>query len=365
MHHNALLSMSCAAFCSHLFVTQCLPAQQLIVAGNLGSNSGVLSTVDTAPPWPVMPAVATTGADTVVRAFGDRLMVLGRQNRTVQWRQLPGMALARSYAIPQVSAPRDIVQVGPRMALITDHDAAHLWWLDLKTGALTVGQDLTPYADPDGSPDAMMMEVDGDRVYVQLQRYDRNNFVEYGAELAVLAPGFNPNPPVILLHTIDLQGLRPDYRMQRNAAGDRLWISTPGVDGDWGGFAPTGIEEVDLNTGTSLGFMMNELQFGADLGPFVMVNDHKGFAIAHTSIVASTHLRVFDRNVGQLAELHVSINGRLDTIAFAAKRRQIFYPVPGFALGTGGVLVFDADLNTQLSGLLGVGGDPFDMIVAQ
>ena len=365
MQHSPLLSVSCALFSAHLLVTECLPAQQLIVAANTGSSTGVLSTVATPPPWAVAPAVAPSGADTVVRAFGNRLLVLGRQNRTVELRLLPSLALARTYAIPQVSAPRDIVQVGSRMALITDHDAAHLWWLDLKTGALTVGQDLSAYADRDGSPDAMMMEVDGDRVYVQLQRYDRNNFVEHGAVLAILAPGFNPDPPVILLDTIALQGLRPDYRMQRNAAGNRLWISTPGVNDDWGGFAPTGIEEVDLNTSTSLGFMMTELQFGADLGPFVMVSDTKGFAVAHTSIVASTHLRVFDRYIGPPVELYVAISGRLDTIAFDAVRRQVFFPVPGVGVGSGSVLVFDADLNTQLSGLLAVGGNPFDMVVAQ
>jgi hypothetical protein len=276
------------------------------------------------------------------------------------------LKLVREYSLDHVTAPRDVAVVTPGMALISDHDATHLWWLDLATGALSVGADLSPYADGDGLPDVAMMEVVGGRVYVQMQRYDRTTYTEHGGKLAVLAPGFSPVPPVILENVIDLQGVRPDYRMQANTAGTRLWVSCPGVDNDWG-FPGRGIEEVSLATGQSLGFVITEDQFGADLGGFVMVDDDKGFAICHTSIIASTHFRVFHRAVGQIAELTMS-PGRVESIAFDRVRRQVFCPVPQGGWGgstPGGVLVFDADSNAQLSGLIGVGGDPFDMVVVQ
>lgn len=365
MRNTLLLSAMTLAFLGQTAAAQIHPSHQVIIATNQGSNAGVLSVVETASPWPAIPGAARASHDSIVRVFNGQLYVLGRDTRTVSVHALPSLKLLQKFRIPCVAAPRDLAMVGSRMVLISDHDSAHLWWLDTKTGVCSIGQDLSAYADPDHLPDVAMMEVVGQRVYVQMQRYDRNAYVEYGAKLAVLAPGFNPNPPVILESVIDLQGLRPDYRMQLNAAGSKLWISTPGVDNDWGGFAPTGIEEVDLNTGQSLGFVITELQFGADLGPFVMIDDNKGFAIAHTSIVASTHLRVFDRMVGQIAELYVSINGRLDTIAYDRVRRQIICPVPQGGTPSGGVLFFDADNNQQLSSPIAVGGDPFDLIVVQ
>ena len=148
-----------------------------------------------------------------------------------------------------------------------------------------------------------------------------------------------------------------------NAAGTRLWLSAPGVDNDWG--AGRGIEEVDLATGQSLGFVITEDKFGADLSAFVMIDDDKGFAICHTSIIASTHLRVFDRHVGQIEEPYMSPHGRLESIAYDRVRRQIFFPEPQHAGFLGGVLVFDADSHQQLSSPIDVGGDPFDMIVVQ
>lgn len=364
MNPTPLLSALALAICCSAFAIQPAPSRQLFVATNVTSTTGAISLVDTAPPWAATPLAAPASTDSIVHTFNGQLYVLGRTDRTVEVRALPGLGLLQQFSIPQVVAPRDLVMVGPTMALISDHDSRHLWWLDTTTGVVTAGQNLGAYADADHLPDVSMMEVVGMRVYVQMQRYDRNNYTEHGAMLAVLAPGFNPNPPVILESVIDLKGLRPEYRMQTSKGGDRLWVSCAGVDGDWGGYEPTGIEEVDLVAGQTMGFVLTEFQCGADLGPFVMVDDDKGFAIAHTSIVASTHLRVFHRAVGQLAELHVSINGRVDTIAFDDKRREIFYPVPDGGGIAGGVLVFDADTNAQLSpSPIGVGGNPFNMIV--
>jgi len=364
MLQTPLLSALALAICCSAFAFQPAPSRNLFVATNLSSTTGAISVVDTAPPWAATPLAATASPDSIVHVFNGQLYVLGRHDRTVQVRALPGLGLIQQFSIPQVIAPRDLAMVGPTMALISDHDSAHVWWLDTATGVVSVGQDLSAYADADRLPDVSMMEVVGMRVYLQMQRYDRNAYTEHGAMLAVLAPGFNPNPPVILESVIELKGLRPEYRMQLSKGGDRLWVSCAGVDNDWGGWVPTGIEEVDLNAGRTMGFVLTEFQCGADLGPYVMVDDDKGFAIAHTSIVASTHLRVFRRGMGQLAELHVSINGRVDTIAFDDARRQVFYPVPDGGGIAGGVLVFDADTDVQLSPApIGVGGNPFDMIV--
>ncbi|MBL8858773.1 MAG: hypothetical protein JNL28_09725 [Planctomycetes bacterium] len=364
MRNLPLLLAFTLAICCQIANAQIHPSHQVIVATNVGQADGVLSVVETASPFPSTPAAARSSHDAIVHVFNGQLYVLGRHKRIVQIRALPSLKLLQQIHIEKVKAPRDLLMVGPRMALISDYDSKHLWWLDTYSDVIVPGQSLAQYSDPDGFPDLSMMIAVGQKVYVQMQRFDRNTFTYYGAKLAVLAPGFNPDPPVILESVIDLQGVRPDYHMQTNAAGNKLWVSAPGVDGDWGGWVNTGIEEVDLNLGQSIGFVIREFNFGADIGPFVMIDDNKGFAIAHTSIVASTHLRVFDR-MGQIAELHVSTNGRLDSIAYDRVRRQIFYPIPQGSNPSGGVLIFDADNHQQSSGFIPVGGEPFDMVVVQ
>lgn len=340
------------------------PSHQVLVAVNHDTADGALSVFESASPWPSAPRVDKLSRNSIVHAFYGQVYVLGVDDRVVEVRELPSLKLLDSFSIWQVQAPRDLVMAGSRMALISDHDSAHLWWLDTWTGDVTEGPDLSFYADKDRYPDVTRMALVGQHVYVQMQRYDRTDgYTEYGAKLAVLGPAFNPMQPMVVEDVLDLQGTRPDYRMQANPAQTKLWLSAPGVDNDWFN-CNRGIEEVDLVARASLGFVIIESQFGGDLGGFAMVDNDKGFAIVHTSIVASTHLRVFERPVGQLAELHMSF-GRLETLAFDSVRRQIFYPEPQSGYSAGGVLVFDADNNTQLSGLIDVGGDPVDMFVVQ
>ncbi len=341
------------------------PSHQVIATVESSWNQGALSYFESASPWPASPEVDKLSVNSIPHEFFGQLYVLECDERVVQVRELPSLKLLDALKISAVAAPRDLVMVGSRMALISDHDSDHLWWLDTWTGDLAQGPSLRDHADADGYPDVTRMALVGQDVYVQMQRYDRANpNIEYGARLAVLGPAFNPLEPAVLVGSIDLQGFRPDHRMQANAAGDKLWLSAPGLNDDWGWY-DRGIEEVDLINGVSLGFVMTETHFGGDLGGFVMVDDNKGFAIVHTSIVASTHLRVFERNVGQLAELHVAF-GRLECIAHDRVRRQIFFPVPhGGPSAPGGVLVFSADTHQQLSGLIELGGGPRELIVVQ
>lgn len=337
------------------------PTRHLIVASNPDAGGGALSRVETAAPWPVTSAGAI-GRDSVVHVFGGLVYVLGRADKTVQVRTLPGLALLQQFSIGEVGAPRDLAMVGSTTALISDHDGKNLWWLDTTTGTVKPGEDLGALS-LDGNPDATRMLVDGSRVYVQLQNYDRATNAEHGARIAVLAPGINPEPPVILESVIDLQGIRPDHPM-RITKGGRLQVSAPGVVGDWSSAMPKGIEEVDLAAGISLGFLLTEEDCGADLGPFAMVEDEYGFAIGHTSIGASTHLYAFERR-RQLAELHSTVTGIHDVIAFDATTRTVFYPV-GAVLGSpGGVLAFHADTWAQLSAsTIETAGAPFSMVVA-
>jgi hypothetical protein len=370
MHKSLLLTALIVAGASQSASAQIHPSHQVVVAVNeFQWSGGALSAFETATPWPASPDIDVSSRNSIVHAFYGQLYVLGIDDHVVDLRALPSLKLVQSFSISDVVAPRDLVMVGSRMALISDHDSAHLWWLDTWTGDVKPGPDLSAYADGDRLPDVTRMLLVGQHVFVQMQRYDRDdNFSEQGAKLAVLGPAFNPLEPAVLEDVIDLSGTRPDHRMHTNAAGTLLWVSAAGVPNDWWNL-DRGIEEIDLATRTSIGFVITEDEFGGDLGGFVMLDDDKGFAMVHTSIIASTHLRVFNRNVGQIAELHMYA-GHIDVIALDRVRRQVLYPVienglPSNPNPSGGVMIWDADNNTQLSGFIDLGGQPHDLCVIQ
>jgi hypothetical protein len=339
-------------------------AEQLVAAVNQGSTKGALSALESAPPWQTRPELDALSRDSIVHEFHGDLYALGRADKVLEVRALPSLKLLATFDLRKIGAPRDVVVLHPGLGLVSDNDSAHLWWVDLVTGDVWPGPDLSAYSDADGLPEIERMHLAGQHVYVQMQRFDRNNYyTEYGAKLAVLGPAFNPQEPLVLEDVIDLQGVRPNYRMQVNAAGDRLWVSAPGVDNDWGEWN-RGLEEIDLNQRVSLGFVIAEEDFTADLSAFVMVDDDRGYAIVHTSIVASTHLRVFERGGSYINEIHMAF-GRLETIAFDPAQRQIFFPEPENGAFAGGVRIFDADGEYDLSGPIDLAGEPFDLIVAQ
>ncbi len=336
-------------------------SSHLVVSVNHGAFDGALSLLDSAPPWSASPDAGAVGPDAVVHVFHGELYVLSRRDRVLEIFDPRSLKVLDTLDLGAVSAPRDVVIVRPGLGLISDNDSTHLWWIDTSKGDIWPGPDLSAHADPDGLPDIERMLLAGAHVYVQMQRFDRNDhFTEYGAKLAVLGPAANPSEPLALEDVIDLQGIRPNYRMQVSAAGDRLWVSAPGVDNDWG-YCDCGLEEVDLVHRVSLGLLLAEDDISADLSAFVMVDRDKGFAIVHTSIVASTHLRVFDRG-GGANEIHMAF-GRLETIAFDPLYRQIFFPEPDSGAFRGGVRIFDSDGDFELSGRIELGGAPFDMVV--
>ncbi|MGE3173877.1 MAG: YncE family protein [Planctomycetota bacterium] len=355
------LSLAFLLVASPALTAQILAPARVIVSVNTSETSGSLALVDVAPPWNTTIGVAETGARTVVRSYFGRVYAVDPAGCITVF-DAATMAELQKFATPDGTTPIDIVVPHRDRAVVTDRSGTALLVLDLQRGVFTTGPDLRALADDDGNPDMARMLQVGNRIYVQVQRTDREG-VSQGSLLAVL--GVYPNPAsrqvVWFDSVIQLNGRRPDHAMQADANGSRLWVSAPGVrrDDDSG---VTGIEEIDLTTGTSLGFVFSELVLTADLGGFVMVDDDRGFAIGHTTFFASTHLHVFHRRYGHGGELHAG-GGSMESLAFDATTRQVFYP--RLDIGDGCVQVWDADTAQPLSGLLPVGGVPFDLLVVR
>jgi hypothetical protein len=87
--------------------------------------------------------------------------------------------------------PRDIAVVDASRAYESRYDSRWLLVVDPSTGAPTDSIDLGEFADADGLPEAAWMELDGSRLFVQVQRVDRlaSGTTVPPALLAVVAPG--------------------------------------------------------------------------------------------------------------------------------------------------------------------------------
>jgi hypothetical protein len=160
---------------------------------------------------------------------------------------------------------------------------------------------------------------------------------------------------------ISLMGLNPSLKMHLEADRRRLYVSTPGFFLDGTG----GIEEIDLDTLTSLGFVTSEAQLVGDLGAFLMVSAEKGYVIVHTDLLLSSHLVAFSRIDGShQGEIFVTLGVKVESLAFDPTTHQLFFPDP--APGAVGVRVFDTLTDGQLTlEPLNTGLPPWELIVAR
>lgn len=204
------------------------------------------------------------------------------------------------------------------------------------------------------------MERVGDRLFVQLQRLDQN---------------FDPVPPSLLavvdirtdslidaesltpgVQGIALLGTWPNHKMQAEREARRLYVSTPGPLLDGGG-----IEEIDLDTLESNGWITSEAQIGGDMTGFVLGSPDLGYVLTHTDWTLSSHLTAFSRVDGSHQGEKFVTFAQVDSLAFDRETGQLFFTDPN-----AGVRVFDAATGIQLTSTrLGNGVFPMDVLVAR
>lgn len=344
-------------------------AKRLIATVTDGA-SGSISTVDISPPYTPAFGINSTGPSSILRQFGNRIYLVDRASHKIDLLHPQSLQTIRSFDLGDPTLPMDVLELDRNSVLFSDYNSSDLKILDLRTGEIRQGLSLSGFSDQDGLPEAVMMEKVGSRIYVQLQRIDQNTNTDHGAMIAVVGLLTNDltSPGLRLVSSIRLAGKRPQFKMQVNKEKNILYVACPGVRLDH--FSNTGIEEVDLTLNMSLGFFITEEQLGGDMGPFAITAEDEGFCVFHTSIVASTHLARIRRGQS-LGELHSTIDGWADVIAYDQGSQQIFYGEPSIAQNglindkNGHMIVYDAQTGTQLSGLIGIGGMPYDFLIQQ
>jgi hypothetical protein len=331
------------------------------------SNSGSTDALDIISPWTATQNVEQVSRDAFVRHFYGLHYVVNRSEGTIQIIDPATFNTIRTISVGSKSMPHDVLVVAPDQAYVSRYDSTLLYEINPVTGSLRDTIDLGVFADTDGLPEMSMMALDGNHLFVQIQRIARNNsFISVSPSyLAVIDIRTNLlidiDPEIPGMQGIILTGSIPSFRMHVDKINRRLFVSTPGPRLDVSG----GIEEIDLDTMQSQGFVYSEAQAGVDLGGFVMISLNRGYVIGHTDIVASSHLGVFDRDSdapGQ-GEIYTSLWVHNDHLAYDATSDQLFYPdasaVPP------GIHVFDTLTNTRLTDHpVGTGSLPVDLVVA-
>jgi len=335
----------------------------------LGSNPGgsACDVLDLSAPWTATLDVEPVDGGATLRHFFGLHYVVHPDTATIQVIDPASFDTIRTFPVGAGSSPRDILVTAPDRAYVTRYESTLLYQVDPTTGAVTDTIDLAGFADRDGLPEMSMMALDGNRLFVQIQRIDRSSGTPVvPSQLAVVDIRTNAlidvDPSTPGIQGVILTGTVPSFRMQVDPVARRLYVSTPARRLDTSG----GIDEVDLDTLQSLGFVLSEDRLSVDLGGFVMITPDQGFAIGHTDIVASSHLGIFHRDPGVpgQGEIYTTLGAIVDTLAYDEATHQLFYPDP--TTSPPGIQVFDTLTGARLTTApVATTRPPADLVVAR
>jgi len=326
-------------------------------------QSGALVALDDRPPFAAA-ALAATDGGLRLRRFGRSLLALNTAASTVRLVPIGG-GTPRDYALPAGSEPQDVLVLpASPLAIVTRRQDPMLLELDLVTGALAEGVDLSPVG---GGREMLLgtMERDGTRLFVQVRVEPLpGDPTPPGGVLAVvdlaqhalvdvdpLAPG---------VQGIALQGAPPRGKMQILPGTRTLFVSTTDSLYD----ARGGIERVDLDLLASTGFALTEEAGGSDMGGFVMTAPDEGWYVFHTDFAPSTHLKHFTTAGGPDPgpEVVVFLGDTVDVLVHDPVRARVYLP-SGFAWTGAGLYAVDTRTLQPLGAPLDAGLAPHDVVV--
>jgi hypothetical protein len=305
------------------------------------------------------------GRDPVLHAAFGKLFVLSTADRAVHVVDPNAWEIERTFELNSGDDPVDLQVVSPDQAYITRRGAKQLLSLDLVSGTVQEGVDLSVFADGDGVPDqASILAYDG-RLFIQIQAINFDDPSSAGTpSLAVvdLSTGqiLDVDPSRDGLQAIELEGTFPKMKMQVVEETQKLLVSASGAFFDAGG-----IEVLDLGRLESDGLAIREADdmTGADLGAFVMVSPDHGYLVYSTDLLLSSHLHGFTLSGGvDPTELAVALDYFSPAVAYHAATDSVFFPVGGSI--ENGLHVFDAATGAQLNDrLIPTAGAPTDLVV--
>lgn len=299
-------------------------------------TTGILSVVDLDTRAVTRNVSAGVCSDVRLRWFGGFLYVINRScNNILVLDPSNGFGLVRQFSTGPGSNPSDIVLVSATKAYVPCYDLGTMLIVNPASGA-SLGQiSFAPYADADGIPEMDHAIRLGDRVFVTLQRLDRNNnYQPTGLSLAAVIDAttdaiVDVDPGTSGIQCIRLTGQNPFTSIAYDAATQRLLVACVGSFGALDG----GVEWIDPVTLRSDGYAITESALGGNLSDFTWNGAAHSYAVIsdpafNTGLVSwsstsGTRLAtIYGTNGFQLADADLDDRGEL----YLCRNLPLTYP---------------------------------------
>lgn len=261
------------------------------------SQFGRLRSFSQTSPWSASGDLAVTPGDPIGREHDGLLYVVGRGGASVLQVYDPqaGMALVHEFSLGAGRNPQDIAFDSQGRAFVSCYDQAVLLRVDVAAHAVVQTYSTAAFADADGLPETAWMLGRGDRLFIACQKLDRANWYAPTGPGAMLvfdmATGqwVDAEPATAGVQPIRLSGGNPYTRIEAwgDAGGsEKLRVGCVGYYGLLDG----GIDQVDLGTMASEGWLVTEAQLGGDLSAFVTTGPGSIYAVAANVTTFNTNL---------------------------------------------------------------------------
>lgn len=323
-------------------------------------STGFLSTVAFGPPRVASNDVRSISSDAVVRWHGGLVYVVNRFNHdNIQVLDpAAGYAVVRQFSVGNGSNPQDIEFASASKAFVTRYELDDLLVVNPATGAVLDSIPLAPFADADGIPEMSRMAIRGGRLFVALQRLDRNDFYAPagGSQIVVVDVAthavLDANPALPGTQGVLLPAQNPKTELVVDAGG-RLVVGCAGAFGLLDG-AVVRLDPATLAVTTEI----TEGALGGDLNDVATLDAVRGFVVVNDASFA-TVLKSYRRDLAtaqtvlaspgfDLADIEINDRGEL----WVCDRR----------IANPGVRVFDAATHAPLTpSPIGTGLPPFDI----
>ncbi|MGH7726038.1 MAG: hypothetical protein ACREOU_11485 [Candidatus Eiseniibacteriota bacterium] len=303
---KALFVIAAVLALFHAQAADAAQTQALVYSTDFGS--GVIGSVDLDPPRTGHSNRASVCADAALRCHQGLLYVVERFGcdniRILD--PAANFAVVQQFSVGNGSNPQDIIVVSPTKAYVSRYETAELWIVNPVTGVKTGEVSLAGFADADGIPEMAQMALRNGRLFVAVQRLDRDAFftptdssqvvvIDAATDLLVDADLVAPGVQGILLPFQN-----PVTEIVTDGNGDLL----VGCTGFFGS-ADGGVVRLDPIALAVRGVEIDEAELGGDLNDVVVGPGDRGFAV------------ISDASFNTLCVAYDRTDGTLDAPVFA------------------------------------------------
>jgi hypothetical protein len=306
------------------------------------STFGGVSIMQRQAPWAIEPDVEAVSGDAIARWHEGLVYVVNRGGASNIQILDPGAGYQtiRQFSIGVGRNPQDIAFSSTGAAYVSCYNVPLLLKVDVEEGTILEEISTAQFADADGVPETAWMQAIDDLLYIACQRLDRDNwYLPTGLSLLlvynmVLDEWVDVNLGTPEVDGIVLTGENPSTQLELHQSRSLLRVGCSG----WPAVLDGGVEVVDLETWTSLGFEVTEEELGGDLTDFESVNETLAFTIVYGSGF-ETSIRSYNPETGGSVAVIDQATGYDHADIAYERESQLF--VADRALGVSGIRVFN------------------------